>query len=304
MSELYDHAGRDAAILSATEVGLGSVLHGMNIPLAGHVLSLNQSFLLTRSVLAAKKNPWSRGLPVTVSNVTALLKTLAPAGKKLTPMLAISIQGLLYGFGTLLFGPNIFGAFVGSIVASAWGFLQPLLIAYIFFGSTFFQAISILEKKLHEAFSFAPENIWSVLVGLILLKCILAAMLVIVAAYLPSNTFELYVARLARVAVRKSKKINDRGPEKALGHNAKLAAGDLLNPLFVFSIILSGVFLYFSESSHARIIWALLRPIAIAYLLFLAIRIMPIDRLSFRLERSGYQNLSKAIQVALETMRK
>ena len=41
----------DAAIaLGLIEIGLGSVLHAFYVPLRGHLLSLNQSFFLTRMV--------------------------------------------------------------------------------------------------------------------------------------------------------------------------------------------------------------------------------------------------------------
>ncbi|MFM8268834.1 MAG: hypothetical protein ACKN9V_01485, partial [Pseudomonadota bacterium] len=90
-----------AGILSLVEIGLGGLLHGMKIPFAGTFLSLNQGFFLTRLIKLNCFSPDARTLPFRVSNITALLKSLSPAGKKLLPMLAISAQGFLFSFGTL-----------------------------------------------------------------------------------------------------------------------------------------------------------------------------------------------------------
>ncbi|NDG27344.1 MAG: hypothetical protein EB120_09240, partial [Proteobacteria bacterium] len=63
-----------AGILSLIEVGLGGLLHGLKVPLAGTLLSLNQSLFLTRVV---KLNQGSRGvrtLGFRVSNITSILK--------------------------------------------------------------------------------------------------------------------------------------------------------------------------------------------------------------------------------------
>src|SRR5688572_22233186 len=136
--------GRHAALLTVVEVGLGSLLHGLRIPLSGQILSCNQGFLLCRAVKEAGPDERSRFLPATISNVAALLKSLSPAGKKLTPMLAISSQGLLFSLGCILLGPNFLGCLLGISLLSLWAFAQPILIAYVLFGSVLFQAASKL----------------------------------------------------------------------------------------------------------------------------------------------------------------
>src|SRR6185295_7221686 len=84
-----------ATLLSLTEVGLGSVLHAMHIPFTGQLLSLNQIAVLSH---ATKMHP-EKSAPLTISVVAALLKSLSPIGKRLTPMLALTMQGLLFTFG-------------------------------------------------------------------------------------------------------------------------------------------------------------------------------------------------------------
>jgi hypothetical protein len=76
-----EEIGKKAALLSIVEIGLGSFLHAFSIPFAGHFLSLNQGFILTRAAIETN----DRRSPGIISAVAALLKSLSPAGKKLTP---------------------------------------------------------------------------------------------------------------------------------------------------------------------------------------------------------------------------
>ncbi|MFP5459829.1 MAG: hypothetical protein ACLGG7_13920, partial [Bacteriovoracia bacterium] len=104
--------GKNAATLSLIEVGLGSLLHGLKLPFSGHVLSLNQSFILTRATLTSGE----RRDAAVISTTAAILKSLSPAGKKLTPMLAIAVQGQLYYLGLLVAGTGVIGQLLGSLL--------------------------------------------------------------------------------------------------------------------------------------------------------------------------------------------
>ena len=46
VSKTIEKISAAAALLSLTEIGLGSLLHSFKIPFAGHFLSLNQGFIL------------------------------------------------------------------------------------------------------------------------------------------------------------------------------------------------------------------------------------------------------------------
>jgi hypothetical protein len=123
-----------AGNLSRVEIGLGGILHGMKLPFAGTFLSLNQGVFLTRVVKLNQLRKGSHTLAFRVSNITALLKSLSPAGKKLLPMLAISVQGLLFSMGTLLLGANLPGCFLGAVLSSLWGVFQPLAVLWVVYG--------------------------------------------------------------------------------------------------------------------------------------------------------------------------
>ena len=93
-----EEIGKQIASLALIEVGLGSLLHSLKIPLSGHFLSLNQTAFLSRS--SFKLN--SKKAPLEISLTASILKSLSPAGKKLTPMLAIAAQGLLFYIGIMI----------------------------------------------------------------------------------------------------------------------------------------------------------------------------------------------------------
>src|SRR4051812_39288335 len=100
--------GKYSAALSLIEVALGSLLHAFYVPFSGNFLSLNQGFLLCRASVEAKERKLGR-VGYGISNVSAVLKSLAPAGKKLGPMLSLSMQGLLFSSGEILLGANLAG---------------------------------------------------------------------------------------------------------------------------------------------------------------------------------------------------
>ena len=49
-------------------------------------------------------------------------------------MLAISAQGFLFNLGTIFFGINPIGVWIGSVLLSLWGFIQPIGIYMLLFG--------------------------------------------------------------------------------------------------------------------------------------------------------------------------
>jgi hypothetical protein len=157
--EVKNDLSKSCAFLALTEIGLGSLLHNFKIPFSGHFLSLNQVFILSRATIESK----NRSAGAEISGVVAILKTLSPMGKKLTPMLAISMQGVLFSLGTLVFGVNFIGVIVGAILSSLWAFIQPLLLLYLFYGT---EAVNIFEfywREIQKVVSIDSSIVWNIL---------------------------------------------------------------------------------------------------------------------------------------------
>ncbi len=273
----FDSLSQDAAILSLCEIGLGSILHGLSLPFTGYLLSLNQIFFLSRSTLKTS----NARAPLVISSIVAVLKSLSPAGKKLTPMLAISTQGFLFSLGTMVCGANSIGVWIGAILASVWSFFQPMLLYYFIFGKSLFEALGFFYKKVLEWFPFLPStnhSIFLTVLFLVLLKALLASLLVVVAILLPESKYQKWQKKILSVAKTPAqKRLQEQESAKkfSLAENVQNAFHSVWNPLFIFSLCLMIVSLLFVEHSWAQFIWLALRPVAISFLLYLLLLLVP-----------------------------
>jgi hypothetical protein len=243
----------DATQLAAVEVGVGSLLHALHVPLAGTLLSLNQAAFLAYSLkrrLPALAGVARRTHPFAVSQAAALLKSLSPAGKRLTPMLAISAQGTLFAVGTCLLGPNLAGVLLGATLLSVWAFVQVALVGWLLLGS---ETIEIAARVAGE-FALAA----------VLGKAAIAVTLAALTWWRPA----WFVERWERAeSLAKHRRANPR-PETATSTPWRQAARDLLHPLPLLAIALP-VFLFgYSQKPATEILWLSLRTLALTYLGF------------------------------------
>ena len=282
---------RYGVILGGIEVGLGSLLHLFHVPLRGHLLSINQGFILS---YALRKNRNKRG-PFIISNLAALLKSLSPAGGKLGPMFSLSIQGILFNCGVLGLGANVVGATLGMVLLSTWAFIYPVVTYYLLFGKTFFYALNEVFIKASELIHFDKKDLWFILAGLITAKGLLSALFSILAFQLPEQSMENYQKWMIRFGEKsklswartlpstplstpldiqaknqKSDPIEDQANFSSIPKKNALsnALRDLLNPFFILSFLLTLVFAYYAERDHSKMIWIALRPLAVSFLLF------------------------------------
>jgi len=294
--------GDYAATLSLIEVALGSFLHAFRIPFAGTFLSLNQGFLLCRAVLSSRDLDQPKMVPYHVSNVAAVLKSLASAGKKLGPMLSLSMQGFLFSLGPWLFGARLIGLAVGMVLLSLWAFLQPLVTYYLFFGRQLFEAVAyLLEKTLPYVGLDARRLAW-LFAGLVALKCSAALVLAVLAWRTQGRA--LFQDRLVAFAREKGIRPLEAKPGAASASTFLLAFRDLFRPLFLASLATTGGFLYFSQGEGAEILWILMRPIAIGFLFFYFSRTLTLDRWLLRTRGGRFESFGLACQAALEKVRK
>jgi len=283
--------GKHAASLSLVEIGLGSLLHSLHVPLAGQFLSVNQIAFMTR-VSFKTQNAKSA---VSLSLITSLLKSLSPAGKKLLPMLAIATQGLLYSVGPTLFGLNFIGLLIGCILSCSWAFIQPVLFIFLLFGQT---SLEVYQHFIAEFSKFVPDVehiiVWVVLTTLVI-KIIVAVELSLFIKNMSDEDFLDYEIRLIK---------ENKSTTKAATKSAWLGAiTDLLSPLFLISYAFTAVFFYFSHSTTSTIIWQMMRPLAIGYIIFYLVRVYPVENLSSKLEKMGFKSLGASLKIAIEKIR-
>jgi len=262
-----------AAMTSTIEIVIGSLLHGFRIPFGGNFLSLVQAVFLTLAARAGSSRVESIKLPIYVSSISCCLKSLSPAGNKLGPMLSIWIQGALFSTGVGVFGKNAVGTAVGGMLLALWAFVQPVLTLYLFFGNSLFEAGAFYLDKVQSKLGVGADSVFYAFLTVVFVKTLLAA--VICGLIVP-----LYEKRILKTSYSEFKRNKKKIQSKILRHSnvAKsqnifwLATKDLFQPFFLFSFMLGIVFISFSVSNHAKLIWLSLRPIAVAYVFFVLCR--------------------------------
>ncbi len=280
--------GHYGALLSLVELGLGTTLQAFRVPFGGLFLSLNQGYLLT----CASIKTGDASIAYSISNVAAIMKSLAPAGHKLGPMLSLSMQGLLFSIGTRL-GVNLPGLILGTVLLSLWSFVQPVVTYYLFFGDALLEALSYLYQKTLPFHALKKEHLLARLLGLVGLKAATAIGLTVLAWRQGGD--ESFQERLVVYA---------KARPGSAQHPALLALRDLMRPMFLASLGLTAVFLFFSQHHFSGIIWHLLRPLAVGFIFFYFSRTMTLDRWLARLHGGPWENFSKGCEIALAKIRK
>lgn len=310
-----DVIGIWAGTLAATEIGLGSILHGLHVPLAGTILSLNQGIFLTRATFYERRNPNAKSIPLEISSITAVLKSFSPIGKKLTPMLAISVQGALFSLGLYLFGVNLLGILVGSALLASWGILQPLAIAGVMFwslNSNDQQKIIVSwEKLVSDVPLIESFDLTSAISIFLCLKC-LVIMTIAATTWCtkPSETNSWY-GRLTRKLTASAASTTSKSshhesvsnsismPASSKDNPLKAALRDLRSPAVFISLMLLTCLFALVNDDLVGSIWIGLRALATAYISYLIIRLLPWDHYL-----SGSSSSKASLQKAVEHLSK
>lgn len=123
------------------EVTLGSALHAFLVPARGLALVTLQAAVLQHGVRTLH-------LPARIAWagwIAAGAKALSPAGNRLRPMVAISMQGLLFGLAVHGFGTTTLGLTLGAFLMGAWAALQGVFLQWVLAGEALFTAYASVE---------------------------------------------------------------------------------------------------------------------------------------------------------------
>ena len=270
MPQTLDIASRYAMQLSLMEIGLGSFLHSFHIPFSGFLLSLNQCFVLNRSLLHPQSSP-SLYLPMTISNTAAVMKTLSPFGKKFAPMLALSMQGLLFNIGALIFGKNLLGRCIGSLLLSLWPMIQPVIIYGMIYGSIFLNMKDFYTLMMAKLPFFNAMNLQTIVLGFIFVHMALSLGVCFLTQFLPARILDNYDRFLMSYNPSHLKNSSDT-KKKTFLQKSRDVLKDFISPLFLISLLLSGFFFYATLHSLEAFFFSFFRLIAIAFLTFFIIR--------------------------------
>ncbi|MGZ3708155.1 MAG: hypothetical protein ACXWPM_04930, partial [Bdellovibrionota bacterium] len=168
-------------------------------------------------------------------------------------------------------GANAAGILLGSLLLSLWAFAQPVLFYALLFGKPWLEGL--------EQLRIGSATIYWIVGALIGIKAICAGALVVLAYRLPESRIAALQAKLAGYRPAPSARKRSQTP-------ARGALADLLHPFFLLSLALTASFFIFSNGgAGTALVWALLRPLALGYAIFFALRLVPPEKLGARLKR-------------------
>jgi hypothetical protein len=210
-------------------------------------------------------------------------------------MLAIGAQGVLFNIGTLTFGRNLLGHFLGMSLLCLWSYIQPVLLYYFMYGHHLFDLGQFYLDKINISGDFF---IWAIS-ALILLKISIGLSLVIVAHRMSEEDFNAVFSKLFKMGQKN--RVKSQAPTSAQVSAQKAlrnAAKDVFKPLFILSILLNAFFLISLKLNSDEYIWLLLRPIAIGFFLFFSVHWIPLERMIM-----GHGRIARGLRAALQSLR-
>jgi nucleoside-triphosphatase THEP1 len=276
------------------ELTLGTALHATKLPLRGLVMSRLQAAMLVFASVGLS-HP---GRVIWVPFISAGLKAFAPGGSRLRPMLAIAVQGLLFGASVQVFGATVGGLVLGGLLVGAWSAAQGLLLQYLMLGGEMFRAYDTavlwLARQTHLA---APGLPW-LLAAWTLFHGLLGA-----AAALAALRLRQPPAALQRLIAREQPPLpgldgTPAAPPPWWHRLREFGRWQFWLPLLVVSgILLAG------GRSWATVGWLALRFLAVGALLLTAVSLLRPARWAGHLRRRGWWGPALAFAGALERRR-
>lgn len=277
------------------EMGLGSALHGVRLPGRGLILSSLQ----TAVMVAAGHGLGRRIRVVWVPFIAAGLKALSPAGNRLRPMLAITVQGLLFGSATALLGWTTAGVALGGWLVGAWAGAQGVILQYLLVGEPLVRAYETVAGRLAERWDLSLPGLWTLLaiwVGISGTAAMVAGVSVYRRRSLPRR-FQTLLARRLEGVGRDAENV----PAEPLGRRraALLGLRDLARPVFWIPLLIIGAVVLAAGAPWGDVFWMAARAVTVGFLAFSLARGLRPRRIADWLRRRGRWGPAVALERAL-----
>lgn len=226
--------------LIVTEICFGSLLHACRVPFRGYLLSLNQIYVSAKIFLSGQS-------VLRVSTEAGMAKLGFSVGKKMTPAVAIWVQGGLFHLGALAH------PLLGAIAASLWSFVQPMLwVAFL----TVRSPLEVLERLSLQMSGYISLSLELFLIGLVVLKAIFAVM-VCLYAYWPTPKWYLQMIE------------GFENTSQYLGQKLKPRSNmfrSILNGVGYLFVVLLDVFL---AGEQPQMVWIIFRALSLFLMVYL-----------------------------------
>ncbi len=290
----WSRVGLYGAGSGGVEVTIGSALHGARVPLRGLVLSSTQAAVMAH----AGEGLGRRARVVWVPFIAAGLKALSPAGSRVRPMLAITIQGILFTLGSSLLGWNALGVGLGGALVGMWAAGQGVVLQYLLVGSDLLRAYEAVVGWVDARWDVGMPGIvtaiaiWVVAWGLVSGAVTLAVWR---RRALPHRLRIMMERGVIRVRLQR----HAGGRLAALGQ----AGRDIARPVFWIPIILVVTILVLSGSPAERAFWVVARAATVGFVLFSLVRMVNPPRVVAWLRTHGHWGPAIAFTRALNEHR-
>ncbi|HYC71207.1 MAG TPA: hypothetical protein VEB66_08380 [Opitutaceae bacterium] len=268
------------------EMTVGSLMHSARIPARGLMMCSLQGAMMTFAGFGLTQP----GRVVWVPFISAGLKALSPAGSRIRPMIAIVMQGLLYGISVQVLGWNAFAVTLGGALIGAWSALQGFFLQYLLMGEDLIRAYDSTVLWLADKWALAAPSL-PVLVGAWAGFCALFAAAIAFTAW----RLQAPPAALQKLIERDPARANAR-PAHPGGRLRELAHWQFWLPLLVVSAILLA-----AGRPWESILWLVLRFVVVAIVLLALVSLLRPARWAERLRRRGWWGPAVAFSGAVSS---
>ncbi len=285
--------GTYAAINGVIEVGLGSMLHSLRVPLKGHFLAIVQNFML---ILYGRDLNGRGLLPITF--IVSGLKAFSPTGGKIKPMLYIFLQGFFFILPTYILGFNLLSIIIGSFLLGMSTLFVSVMINYIIFGeaiiTTYINGINKIVAFLHI------ENmpLWKVLAIIVSIKIALAIIISFIGYFVKIEPLlKKFRSKIDKIEIKDINIITRPSFKQSLIASLKdLTVKKFIIPFIVISLLI----LFLGDISSSEYTTIILRGIIISWFGFLMARRINFPKIVLFLEKHNMEYIAESLHKALK----
>ncbi|MDQ5979800.1 MAG: hypothetical protein QG602_2775 [Verrucomicrobiota bacterium] len=264
------------------EMSVGSFLHAALVPGRGLLMCSLQGAMLTFAGFGLAQP----GRVIWVPFISAGLKALSPAGSRVRPMIAICMQGLLYGSAVQVLGWNALGVTLGGALIGAWSAFQGFLLQYLLVGDDLLRAYDAVVLWLAERRGWPTPALPWVLAAWAGICALVAGGVAAAAWRLKSPP-----AVLDRIVEK----------EKAAGRTPVLRSRwqEFVHWQFWLPLLLVSLVLLAAGRSWESVAWLALRFVAVGFVLLTLVSLVRPARWAEQLRRAGWWGPAVALGGAI-----
>jgi len=271
------------------EMTVGAALHAAKIPLRG----LAMSSLQVAMMVFAGTGLTQPGRVVWVPFISGGLKALSPAGNRVRPMIAIIMQGVLFGGTVQALGWNFLALGLGGALVGTWAALQGFLLQYLLLGDELVRAYDTVVLWLADRWHIAAPGLPWLVGAWTVLHAVVAGGVALVAWQLRRPP-----AALQKIIDRESNRgTAPAGPERPgwIRRLREFGRWQFWLPLLVVAGILLG-----SGRPWETVAWLVLRFFAVGCVLIALVSLLRPARWAEAMRRRGWWGPALALSGAIQ----